>query len=189
MEGQYEKAITRILDGVMFHEQMMLYYNFLGLNGYSTCHKYHYLSELNSYNSVLEYYINKYNKLIIVKPNTDTDIIPSSWYKFTKSDVEVSNIRSGVKTGLTKWLEWENGTLEVLKEIYVTVCKEDVTFGVLLQALISDVEDEIKTINENMMKDKATDYDVILMMSEQGELIKKYNKKIKHDIDFTKMGV
>lgn len=30
---------------------------------------------------------------------------------------------------------------------------------------------------------------VILMMSEQGELIKKYNKKIKHDIDFTKMGV
>ena len=189
MEEQYEKAITRILDGVMLHEQMMLYYNFLGLNGYSTCHKYHYLSELNSYNSVLEYYINKYNKLIIVKPNTDTDIIPSSWYKFTKSDVEVSNIRSGVKTGLTKWLEWENGTLEVLKEIYVTVYKEDVTFGVLLQALISDVEYEIKTINESMMKDKATDYDVILMMSEQELLIKKYNKKIKHDIDFTKMGV
>lgn len=33
--------------------------------------------------------------------------------------------------------------------------------------------------NQNMMKDKATDYDVILMMSEQGELIKKYNKKNK----------
>ena len=189
MEGQYEKAITRILDGVMFHEQMMLYYNFLGLNGYSICHKYHYLSELNSYNSVLEYYINKYNKLIVVKPNTDTDIIPSSWYKFTKSDVEVSNIRSGVKTGLTKWLEWESGTLEVLKEVYIDVCKEDITFGVLLQVLMSDVEDEIKAINESTIRNKATDYDVILMMSEQGELIKKYNKKIKHDIDFTKMGV
>ena len=62
MEGQYEKVITRILDGVMFHEQMMLYYNFLGLNGYSICHKYHYLSELNSYNSVLEYYIIPFRK-------------------------------------------------------------------------------------------------------------------------------
>lgn len=190
MEGQYEKVITRILDGVMFHEQMMLYYNFLSLNGYSTCHKYHYLHELNSYNSVLEYYINKYNKLIsTIKPNTDTDIIPQNWYKFTKSDVDVSNIRSGVKTGLAKWLEWETGTLKVLKEVYIDVCGQDITFGVLLQALICDVECEIKTINENIARDKATDYDVILMMSEQRELIKKYNKKIKHDIDFTKTGV
>lgn len=189
VEEHYINVITRLLDGVMFHEQMSIYYNFLGLNGFSKCHKYHYLSELKSYNCLLEYYINKYNKLIKVKPNTDINIIPQNWYKFTKLDVDVSNIRSGIKTGLSKWLEWENETLNIFTEAYKYVFDVDVTFGFLLKELIYDVECEIKTINESILKNKAIDYDIIVIMSEQDAYCKKYKNKIKHSVDFSDMGV
>ena len=189
IEEQYINVITRLLDGVMFHEQMSIYYNFLGLKGFSKCHKYHYLSELHSYNCLLEYYINKYNKLINIKPNTDINIIPQNWYKFTKLDVDVSNIRGGIKTGLSKWLEWENETLNIFKESYKYVFDVDVTFGDLLKNLISDVEGEIKTINESILRNKATDYDIIVIMSEQDAYCKKYKNKIKHSIDFSYTGV
>ena len=47
VEEIFSKISQRMIGGLMFHEQMSNYYDFLNLRGYKKCHEYHYLEETN----------------------------------------------------------------------------------------------------------------------------------------------
>ena len=47
IEQVFSRLATRMIGGMMFHEQLMNAYLFMGLPGYAKCHEYHYISETN----------------------------------------------------------------------------------------------------------------------------------------------
>ena len=41
----FSKIAAHMIEGLMFHQQMANYYEFLGLEGYAQCHGYRYMEE------------------------------------------------------------------------------------------------------------------------------------------------
>lgn len=66
--------------------------------------------------TVNRYFINHHNKLIPKLEVSDPEIIPSSWYKYSRQDVDNGTKKNAVKNGLTLWREWETETKELYEK-------------------------------------------------------------------------
>ena len=61
----YSKISEHMINGMMLHDQMANYYDFLGLKGYKRCHEYHFMKETCDYRGLCRYYINHYSEFLI----------------------------------------------------------------------------------------------------------------------------
>lgn len=179
IEEIYSELSAHMIKGLMVHNQMANYYCFLNLKGYAKCHTYHYLCENKDYMELNHYYHKHHNKLIKDKPVTDPKIIPNSWYAYVRADVDATTKRNAVKTGLEKWIDWEEETLQLYSKMY----KELFTLGAIadakyLECLITDVNDELAQANSLYIKKKSTDFDIESIMGDQEEKAEKYWQKI-----------
>lgn len=179
VEEIYGKLSQHMIQGMMIHEQLANYYDFLGLKGYKRCHEYHYLAETCNYRGLCRYYINHHNKLIPDLPVDNPEAIPKSWYKYTRQDVDTNTKRSAVKDGLDMWVKWERDT----KELYEDMYKELIDIGEVASAckvkeLIHDVDCELKKAERYQLNKKATDYNIESIISEQDKKHKKYQHKM-----------
>ena len=166
----FGKLVVHMIEGLMFHDQMANYYNFLGLEGYAECHTYHYLEESCNFNKLESYYVTHCNRLIPELRATDPAVIPDSWYKYNRMDVDTNTKRNAVKTGLEKWMKWETET----KQLYESMHKELVNSGYCAAALevaklIEDVTCELHEVTQYYLNKKSTDYDIINIIEEQDQ--------------------
>ena len=175
----YTEISTHMLNGVMIHESMANYYDFLGLKGYSKCHEYHYLSELNEQRKINSYYINHYNKLIENKAIAQPDIIPNNWYNHVRQDVDFNTKINAIKNGFTKWVKWENDTKKFYEKMYIELMNiNEITSAIRIKELIYDVDEELKDAENEFLNIETIDYDLSQIISEQELLYNKFNKKI-----------
>ena len=110
VEEIYSNISAHMVKGLMIHDQMASYYYFLNLEGYGKCHEYHYWEESKNYLCLKKYYFKHHEKLIKEKSIENPQIIPSSWINYTKEQVDINTKRSSVKSGLEKWISWEEET-------------------------------------------------------------------------------
>jgi hypothetical protein len=169
-----------MIEGMMVHESMANYYDFLGLKGYKRCQEYHYLDETISYRSVCRYFINHHGKLIPEDEVNDPNVIPESWYAHDRMDVDPDTKRKAVKDGYSKWHDWEKET----KKLYSHLYKELMELGEIADAkkvtdLICDVDQELKWIERDILDLEAVDYDIVYIVECQKCLHEKYKKKMK----------
>lgn len=175
----YSTIANHMIKGLMIHEELANYYDFLGLEGYKRCHEYHYIEETLNYRSLCRYFINHHNMLI---PDTrvDTpDIIPESWYSHTRDDVDPSTKKNAIKLGLEKWVNWEKET----KDLYQRMYKELIEIGEVASAckvkeFIHGVDYELKKAERYWLNKEATSYDMVQIIEEQKAKHKKYKKKM-----------
>lgn len=173
----FAKINTHIIKGLMTHSQMADYYDFLGLKGYKRCHEYHYFAENCTYREVNRYFINHYSRLIPEMPIDNPAIIPESWYKYTRSDVDANTKKNAVKRGLTLWVDWEKETKKLYEEMYAELLAiKEIAGAMLVSELICDVNCELKKAERYMLEKKAVDYDMTVIMGEQKCWHKKYKK-------------
>lgn len=180
VEEVFSELSAHMIKGLMVHDQMAHYYCFLNLKGYSKCHQYHYLCENKDYMELNHYYHRHHNKLIKAKPVEDPKIIPSSWYAYFREDVDATTKRNAVKTGIEKWIEWEQDT----KKLYEKMYKELFALGEIADAeylacLIKDVNEELAQAQSLYIKKKSCDFDISSIMGDQEEKADKYWCKIK----------
>ena len=178
-EEVFATVAKRQLQGIMLHEQMANYYDFLNLHGYKRCQEYHFLQETCGYRKLQRYYINHYYKLINTTDVEKKHLIPTSWYKASRSDVDSATVQQAVKEGITFSLEWEQAT----KKIYETAWKdlmanEDVAGALFIKEYICDVDKQIKYLQRAAMQLKVVGYDLVTITCEQDELHDKYKKKM-----------
>ena len=172
----FGKISAHMVEGMMFHEKMADYYDFLGLDGYRCCHKWHYLMETINRSALHQFYISHYNMLLkdeIV--DSDVELIPVSWWKVTRLDVDPATKKNGVKTGVSEWKSWEEHT----KKLYSELHKELVNSGDMLAAsflmdIIKDVDKEIRSAEKKMMQLNSVAYDMVYIYDEQRRVLKKY---------------
>lgn len=181
-EEIFKQIFTRMIKGLMVHEQFANYYDFLGLQGYRRCHEYHYVKENESYRKLSHYYIKKYNMLMIETSFDNPKIIPDGWYGYYRQDVDIKTKRQAVKDGLEKWVKWEKETCKLYQDMY----KELINIGEVGAAakiceLIQDVEEELQIVEKYHLNKIAVDYDMTVIIEEQKPLHCKYKQMIKEE--------
>lgn len=180
VEEIFGQLIAHATEGLMVHAQMAEYYDFLGLKGYAECHTYHYFLESSNYKCMCEYYIGHYDKLPMDIAVTNPKIIPDSWYKYMRKDVDAATRKSAIMTGIEKWVSWERNT----KKLYEHMYQELINIGEIAGAMevkkyIEDVDEELASAQYVYLKKKAIDYNISDIVMEQDELCKRYKKKLK----------
>jgi len=179
-EEIFKGLSEHMVKGLMIHEQLANYYDFLGLYGYRDCHEYHFIHESCMYRKLCRYYVNHYNKLIPEMEFEQVSEIPESWYNHIRQDVDSNTKRNAVKEGLRKWVEWETET----KELYCNMYKEMLENGSVASAkfferFIEDVDHELKKATKYWLNKEAVDYDMIVIIDEQEEKETKYESKLR----------
>lgn len=181
VEDIFRKLSAHMIKGVMLHEQMANYYDFLNLHGYKRCHEYRTLEEMCGLRKLHRYYVNHYDRLIPEDKVDDPEAIPASWYKYARQDVDITTKKNAVRLGIDKWVEWEIET----KDLYQKMYKELMDLGEVASAnkiacWVVDVDKELKHANRKAITLKSVDYNLDYVCMEQDELHDKYKKKIKN---------
>ena len=180
VEEIFSKLSAHMVKGLMIHSQMSEYYGFLGLKGYQECHKYHYFCENFNYRKLGEFYLSCYDKIIMEAPIENPHIIPETWFKYSKQDVNVNTRKSAIQAGMDKWIEWEKDTKKFYEQMYQELIKlDEVDSAYKLAEYIEDVSEELMKAKEKMIELVSTDYDIVMIMDRQDEIYKKYKRKIK----------
>lgn len=174
----YSAMSNQLIQGMMFHEQMSNYYDFLGLNGYKRCHEYQFLTETNAYRKVNRYYINHHNRLIPDTKVQVSNVIPESWYRYERDEVDVNTKRNAVKSGLQKWIEWEQSTKTLFCTLRQEICMlQEYADLIIIDELIADVDCELKKAQRYMLTKKALDFSIDNIIADQDVMHHKYKKK------------
>ena len=180
VEEIFRDLSTHGIKGVMLHEQMADYYDFLNLHGYKRCHEYHMFCEMKALRKLHRYFINHFNRLIEEDAFENPDAIPSSWYRYKRQDVDANTKRSAVKSGIEKWVSWEEET----KDLYQKMYKELMDIGEVAAAkkvacMVHDVDCELKWAQRKHIDLVTADYSISYIMGEQNYLHDWYVDKMR----------
>ena len=171
---------AHMIKGMMTHEQLANYYNFLGLKGYAKCHEYHFMHETCEYRKLYKHFIENHNKLIPYKSVEDPEVIPSSWYMHVRQDVDNNTKKNAVRNGLTTWSEWEKETKKLYEQLYKELRElDEISDMCKVKCLIEDVSHELHKVEKYQLNKKAIDYDLVFIIGEQHDMKHKYCQKIK----------
>ena len=181
VEEIFKELAEHMLQGVMFHSEMITYYNFLSLCGDKRCHEYHMIEESKAYRKLQNFYICRYDKLL---PESEKDlsvkVIPDNWYNYTRNDVSSNTIKNSVKTGLEKWVEWETETKKLYEAHYKNLMDlGEVKSAMFVGCLICDVDKELKHAKKYHTYKRYLDYNVSDIVHEQKKKHKKYKCKMR----------
>ena len=177
-EEVFQEIAGHMIEGMMFHQQLSEYYEFLGLPGYAECHNYHFMDESCMYHDLCKYYIVHYNKLLPSDSLKDPQVIPSSWYKYSRADVDVTTKRRAVQTGLEKWVAWERETKALYEQMYKELLdSNDIAAAHEVKQLIKAVTKEVEKSELYHLNKQATDYDMESIIQEQKMKYDEYEVK------------
>lgn len=182
----YSKLSEHMINGMMLHDQMANYYDFLGLKGYKRCHEYHFMKETLGYRSLNRYFINHHNMLIPEPRFENESVIPASWYEHTRSDVDMATKKNAVRSGLTKWVEWERDTKKLYEQMYKELLEiDEVASAMKVKQLVCDVDCELKKAERYWLNKEAMGWDMSAIVEEQNRKHKKYDRKCRKELKVT----
>lgn len=188
VEEIFKTLADHMLKGIMTHEQLANYYDFLGLGGYKRCHEYHFYDETCGYRKLQRYFINHYGRLIEQNNFEQVDMIPASWYTVSREDVDNSTRQSAVKAGIQAWVSWERETKKLYERMYQELMGiDEVAAALFIKRYICDVDCELKKAQRYWLNKKAISYDMDVIVAEQKEMHDKYKKKMCQLFEYKKV--
>ena len=181
VEEIFKRLSSHMIEGVMLHDQMADYYDFLNLRGYKRCHEYHAHKEMCDMRCLHRYFINHFNRLIEEDTIPNPNIIPSSWYRYTRQEVDANTKRQAVKQGIEKWVAWETETKDLYQQMYRELMDiGEVAAAEKVSCFICSVDKELKWAQRKHINLVAADYSIGYILGEQDHLHDWYVKKMKH---------
>lgn len=167
-EDIYREISTRMLEGMMLHDQLYQTYLYIGLSGYARRHLKHYKEEADAYARLAEYYITQRNGTLLYITPTDPQAIPKTIYKRNRRDLTSQMKREIVRDCMNSWIEWERGTKELMERMYrELIILGEVSFAQELAEHICDVDAEIREAESEIEFLKSEDYDLISIIIDQ----------------------
>lgn len=174
---------SHMIKGMMFHQQMKDYFDFLNMRGYKLLHEYRFFEESKELQDLHSYYISTYCKLITQKEVGDPEVIPTNWYRYSKTEIGPGDKYKFVLSGFDKWVKWETDT----KKLYKTFYKELNDNGEYATAnkiltFICEVNSELALAREMYLKVYDCDGDLDYILSEQMSVEECYRECLHHVI-------
>lgn len=179
VEEIFAKIKNHMLEGMVFHDQMARYYDFLNLKGYKRCHEYHYFDETLGYRKLCRYFMNRYQMFIPYDDMDNPQVIPEGWYRYTRQEVDTGTKKTAVKSGIEKWVKWENET----KQLYQDMYKELINIGEVAAArkivgYLESADKELKCAERKHIDLESINYDLPSIILEQESVHEKYRHKM-----------
>lgn len=172
----FAKVKAHQVEGIMFHDQMRQYFDFLNLHGFKRMHEYHFFEENEQMVKTCSFFLNHANKLISNADVDSSNRIPNSWYNYTRFNVDATTKRRAVKDGMAKWVEWERDTRELYMQAYSDLMEiGEIDFAEYVLDLVKDVSDELKYAERLYIELENCDYDMVYL----SEIQPKFHKKFK----------
>lgn len=169
-----------MVEGLMVHTQLSDYFEFLGLKGYHKCHEYHYFDESRNFRKMSSYYLKHYNKIITNSHVANPQVIPDSWYKYSRQQVDTATRKTGIVNGFEKWINWETETLKLYQSLHKELVDlNEVAAALELEEYIKDVSEELSVASQKLLELKIVDFNLSNIIDEQSAIYEKYSKKIK----------
>ena len=179
-EEIFTQVIARMIKGLMVHDQLATYYDFLGLEGYKRCHEYHFLEESKVYRKMCHFYMKEYDLLLPETKFDNPNIIPNAWYGYTRQEVDIKTKQTAVQKGLNEWVRWEDGTSSLYQKLYKElIANGEVAAAAKLADIICHVKEELYTAKQYQLNKISTNYDMTDIIQEQKFYHDKYKKMIK----------
>ena len=176
----FRELSSHMIKGVMIHDQLADYYDFLNLHGYKRCHEYHAKCEMCGYRHLHRYYINHYNRLVEEENIPNPDTIPASWYRYTRQEVDANTKRNAVKNGIEKWVAWEKETKELYQRMYHELEElGEIAAAKMLCCYIKSVDKELKWAERKHINLETADYSIGYILGEQDHLHDWYKEKMR----------
>ena len=170
---------AHFIKGMMVHDQMANYYDFLSLRGYKRYHEYQFKKDSCNYRKLNRFYLNHYNRLIPEKSVTDPSIIPETWYRYTREDVDPATKKTAIKTAVTEWVRWEVATLSKLQQAQLELYDDgEVASALFINKFIKDVKKELKCAKRMALELNAVDYDLCYILDKQKSIHDKYKSML-----------
>ena len=178
-EEVFQQMSAHMIKGVMFHQQMTDYFDFLNLFGYKKMSEYHALAELDNYKQLHTYFLNHYNKLIPESQFENVDIIPKEWYEKTRHDIDIESKKNAVKEAFIKWIEWEKGTKQFFSQMYKELDNNvEVASAFKIGEFVEDVDNELKWCERKYIELQGTDFAMDFILDEQQYYYELYKMKL-----------
>lgn len=175
----FSSLASRMIQGMMFHEQLMNAYGFLGLPGYSKCHEYHYISETDGYIRLCQYSLENLDSLISPGEVKDPGVIPESWFSSARRDVDPTTRRNAIEAAMEEWVDWERETRQLYEDAYKEFFTYNVDAAEFIKEYILDVSEEIRYSENELLHKRAMDFDIVSILEEQETYERKFRKKIR----------
>ena len=178
VEQIYSEIDERMGKGLCFHEQLADYFCFLGLQGFKRMLEYQYMNECADKRKLHRRYIDMHHRILPVKQIQAPVFIPQSWSNYTTENIDDTVIPKFVKSALSEWKQWEEGTKETYKEAWNML--KDAGFATdaeHIKSMIKDVEKELKDIHRIAETLNGTGYDVNMIHGIQDKYHEKYKSK------------
>lgn len=169
---------ARLIEGMMFHDKMANYFDFLGLMGYKRMHEYHFLCESAEMRGLNRYYTNHYNRLIPDVALSAPKLIPAVWYDHSRTDVESATKKTAVKTAMEQWSEWEHETKKLYEKAYCDLCDlGEIAAACKVRGMVQDVDQECKYADRLCIELSGMEYDMPTITSMQDKLHAEFAEK------------
>lgn len=181
MEEIFRILAVHFIKGMMVHDQMASYYDFLGLRGYKRMHEYQFYKDSKAYREIQRYYINVYGKFVPEERVEDPQLIPEGWKNYKREDVDVNTKRNAVEGGFKKWISWETDTKIKLQDCVKRLYNEGyVADAVFVNKMLKDVSHELKYAERKFVDLISTNYDMSYIVESQKDLHDHYKDKLKY---------
>lgn len=170
---------AHFIKGLMIHDQLADYYDFLSLRGYKRCHEYHFKKETCSYRKLHRYYLNQCDRLIPEQRVDNPNVIPETWYRYAREDVDVQTKKDAVKSGVAKWVDWEEDTLDKLQKAYADLYDiGEPSCAIFIEGFIKDVEQELKYAKRKQIELEDVEYSLPYILDEQKRIHDTYKRML-----------
>lgn len=175
----FSELSAHFIKGMMVHYQMANYYDFLSLCGFKRYHEYQFKCDSCNYRRLNRFYINHYNRLIMEKPVSDPKIIPESWYRYSRDDVDPETKKTAIRNGISEWIKWETSTLAKLQQAHLDLFDDgEVASAELISDFIKDVQKELKCAKRMYIDLSAIDFDLCYILDKQKGIHDKYKEML-----------
>lgn len=167
--------------GILFHQEMVDYFDFLNLSGFRRLHEYQMIKEANEWMELRHRYIKILNELMpdITTYEMPKRYIPEGWRRASRSEVNKNILQKAVQSALVSYGTWEKYVAKECGKAAAKMreynCEVDAEY---FSKLACCSMCEIEKLEKIMLRLNICDYDIVYILDCQKKMHKKYKKKI-----------
>ena len=161
IEDIFTKIANHMVEGIAFHDQVSICYDFIGIRKFAKDHAAQYMEESKYYRSLLHYYSTHYHKLLKIEAAAIKPMFPEGWHRYDTFQVDISTKKKKIKELTNEWVSWERTTKTLYQEMYCAAINEkEIDAAMYIKKLIKDVSKELKEAEQLLIDLESIDYDM-----------------------------
>lgn len=172
-------AVRHMVEGLMFHDQMMQFFLYLGMPGLARLQEKRYLDESRAMAELQQYAIRAYGMIASDSGTSARDYIPSTWRDSPRNLVDLRGTEDA-RVALETWEGWEADTRKLYGQLYFQAGEiRDAAASERLAELVRDADKEHRFVAELLARAMAVETDQGAMALIDASVCEDYKKFMK----------